>query len=158
MLCRSAVFLILVLLTGVDVVRAQSHGYVFFGPGGVTSDGYTSGEMYTGMGGEYVSRSGVGAGAEIGYTAPWRALGSGIGIGSVNGSWHFRRTGGVVPFVTAGYSLFFRNGHANGYNFGGGVNWWFSRKFGLRAEIRNHVGGGGLDAHLWAFRAGLTFR
>jgi hypothetical protein len=141
------------------MVYAQSHGYVFFGPGGVTSHGNTSGAMYLGGGGEAVFGPGIGVGAEVGYTAPWRQFQSGIGIGSVNGSFHFGRSGRVVPFITGGYTLFFRSGTANGFNFGGGVNWWFADRIGLKTEIRDQVGLGGLDGvHFWAARVGLTFR
>lgn len=151
--------LALIFLAALETLHAQSHGYLFFGPGGVTSGGYTSGSMYMGGGGEGIFGPGIGAGVEVGYTAPWRQFSSGIGIASANGSFHFRRSGRLVPFATSGYTLFFRSGHANGFNFGGGVNWWFSQRLGLKTEFRDHVGLGGLDdAHFWVIRAGLNFR
>jgi hypothetical protein len=75
--------------------------YLFFGPGGATSHAYTSGAMFLGGGGELISRIGRGGGAEIGYTTPWRSFRSGIGIASVNGSFHINRSDRVVPFVTS---------------------------------------------------------
>jgi hypothetical protein len=112
-----------------------------------------------GAGGDYVSRIGVGFGAEIGYTAPWRQFRDGIGIGSVNGSYQFGRAGKVVPFVTGGYSLLFRSATENAFNFGGGVNWWFADRLGLKLELRDHVGTGGFrETHFWTIRAGLNFR
>jgi hypothetical protein len=140
-------------------VHAQSHGYVFFGPGGVTSGGHTDGVMCTGIGGEFISGIGVGGGVEVGYNAPWGALQNGIGTASANGAFHFKPSARIVPFVTGGYTLFFRNGHANGFNFGGGVNWWFATRFGLKADIRDQVGVGDFSGvHFWGFRAGLTLR
>jgi hypothetical protein len=148
------------LLAGASAIMlAQSHGYLSFGPGGATSDGHTSGAMYMGGGGELISRIGLGGGAEVGYTTPWRSFRSGIGIASANGSFHFNRSGSVVPFVTGGYTLFFRSGHANGFNAGAGVNWWLSHRIGLKVEVRDHVGLGRFnDVQLWAVRAGITFR
>ena len=157
---RLVVLMLIGILAGLEQkIQGQSHGYVFFGPGGVTSGGGTSGTMYTGAGGEAVFGPGIGVGAEVGYTAPWRQFRSGIGVGSANGSFHFRRSERLVPFITGGYTLFFRNGTANGFNFGGGVNWWFASRLGLKAEMRDQVGTGGLrNLHFWAIRVGLTFR
>lgn len=115
-------FLCPTLLAFLGSASAQSHGYVFFGPGGVTSNGNTSSAAYIGAGGDAVFGPGAGIGGEIGYVTPWRNLDAGIGIASVNGSFHFNRDRSVVPFVTGGYSFFFRSGHASGFNFGGGVN------------------------------------
>lgn len=138
---------------------AQSHGYVFWAPGGVTSHGNTSGAMYLGGGGEGISRIGLGGGGEIGYVTPWESFSAGIGTASANILFHLHPSRRVVPFVTGGYTLFFRSGRANGFNLGGGVNWWFAKRTGLKAEIRDHVGTGPLrNDHLWAVRLGLIFR
>jgi hypothetical protein len=156
---RALLRLVGLLFCASTAMLAQSHAYVFFGPGGVTSAGATSGAAYMGAGGDYVSRIGLGAGVEVGYVAPWRRFRSGIGIGSANGTYHFRRNGRLSPFVTGGYTLFFRTGTANGFNFGGGVNWWLADRFGLKAEVRDQVGLGGLRGfHFWAVRAAVTFR
>jgi hypothetical protein len=65
----------------------------------------------------------------------------GIGILSVNGGYHFNRArqSKLSPFVTAGYSLAFREGHENLFNFGGGVTWWVASHIGIRAEFRDYV-------------------
>jgi hypothetical protein len=146
------------LLLASAVMLGQSHGYVLFGTGGVTSHVNTSGAMFLGAGGEGVSRIGLGGGAEVGYLARWGSFGGGIGIGSANATFHFNRRRTVVPFVTGGYTLFFRSGHEKGFNFGGGVNWWGSQRIGLKVEVRDHVGLGFGNTHVWAVRAGLIFR
>ena len=146
------------LLALAAAAAAQSHGHVFLGAGGASSSGFTQSLMAVGGGGEFVSRSGLGAGGEVGYWAPWRRFDGGIGIANANGFYHFRPRGRVVPFVTGGYSLFFRSGTANGFNIGGGVNWWFSDGLGLKAEFRDNVGNGNFDVQYWAFRVGLNFR
>jgi len=117
--------------------RAQ--GYAFFAPSGVfTKYGHT-GTVHFGGGGEALVYKGIGIGAELGYLAPWKYMGSGIGMLSVDGSYHFTRNRKVSPFITGGYSLAFRDGHINLVNFGGGMNWWVTDRFGLRLEFRDHL-------------------
>ena len=149
----SLVVLIGLLLT--VLASAQTHGYAFFAPGGATSGGYTSGTSHIGVGGEGVFKNGIGIGAELGYLMFRRDIESGIGIASINGSYHFNKDAKLVPFVTGGYSLAFRSGTGNLGNFGGGVNWWFRPKIGLKIEFRDHVHS---DLNLWSFRFGVTFR
>ncbi len=134
-------------------------GYVFFAPGAVVQGGYSTGTAHFGGGGEGLIYRGLGIGAELGYLTPWRDFSSGIGIFSVNGSYHFNRTEKLSPFITGGYSLAFRNGHINLANFGGGVNYWFREKMGLRLEFRDHIHTGSFPtAHYLSARIGLSFR
>src|SRR5215510_16403331 len=129
-------------------------GYVFFAPGMETPGG--SGIAHFGVGGEVLFK-GIGLGPEIGYLTPIRSFGNGIGVFSPNVSYHFIN-GKVSPFLTGGYSLFFRSGHANGFNFGGGVNYWVSNRAALRFEFRDNVIPKYRDHHFLGFRAGLSFR
>lgn len=62
------------------------------------------------------------------------------------------------PFVTGGYTLMFRNGHVNLFNFGGGLNCWFSHRLGVRLELRDQVHRDGVSVHYWGGRIGLAFR
>lgn len=62
------------------------------------------------------------------------------------------------PFVTAGYTLFFRSGHANLWNFGGGLNYWFASRLGLKVELRDHIWPENGATHYWGVRIGLNFR
>ena len=144
------------------MVRAQrSNGYGFFAPGGVTCCGFTAMTLHFGFGGEVMIGKGVGAGAEIG------ALGtrdhfsnSVVGAFSPNGYYHFVRSpdARVDPFATGGYTLIFRAGHVNLFNFGGGLNYWFHERLALRAEARDHVYTNGGTLHYWGVRFGLGFR
>jgi hypothetical protein len=101
-------------------------------------------------------------GAELGYLAPTAGLGSGIGVLSLNGAYHFlpKKDGKLAPFVTGGYSLGFRSGTINMYNFGAGAHYWFTKRVGLRLEFRDQIwpGGGGPMFHHWGFRLGVAFR
>jgi hypothetical protein len=79
---------------------------------------------------------------------------------SANGLYDFGRTRSakISPFLTAGYSLAFREGTANALNFGGGIHYWFARRFGLRMEFRDHVSPDGWNEHFWQGRVGIGFR
>jgi hypothetical protein len=118
--------------------------------------------MHYGGGAEVLIVKGLAAGAELGYLAPAKCSGCGIGVLSANGSYHFGARdpkSKVIPFVTGGYSLGFREGHGNMYNFGGGVQYWFSRRVGFRAEVRDHVSSCyRCTTHLWGVRFGVAFR
>jgi len=157
---RSKVIVVLVLIilsVGLpDTVMAQSRGlgYVFTAPGAV--DKGSGSTLHFGGGGEARIYKGLGAGAEIGFLGPARDMGEGFGVFSANGSYHFRRDQKLVPFVTGGYTLFFRNGSANLGNFGGGVHYWFREGLGVRVEFRDHVQAG--PTNFWEFRFGLSFR
>ncbi len=140
----------------------RGQGYVFFAPGFSSVSGLgTTGTAQVGGGAEGLVYKGLGVGAELGYLTPWRAFGDGIGVFSPDVSFHFlprRREGKVVPFVNGGYTLLFRSGHANGLNFGGGVNYWFRDHVGLRLEFRDQVQLQGITVHYVGFRVGLVFR
>lgn len=100
---------------------------------------------------------GLGAGGELGYLVYAGELSEGIGVLSPNASYNFMGSTPrkVVPFVTGGYSLFFRSGIANGFNFGGGINYWMRKRFGMRFEFRDQV----LEReHYYTFRTGIVFR
>ncbi len=110
-----------------------------------------------GGGGELFLNKGLAAGVELGYNAPWKAFGSGVGVVSVDGSYHFNRSGNAVPFFTGGYTRTFGPGSANWVNFGAGTDYWFKPNLGLRLEARDHVPTQG-NAHMLEFRVGLAFR
>jgi hypothetical protein len=137
--------------------KAFSYGYVFAGPGGGWGDGST---LHIGGGGEGVFSNGLGLGAEIGMLMPAVSLGDGLGVFSLNGSCHFSqasKSGNATPFITGGYTAFFRGGYANGVNFGAGVNYWIKTSVGLRVEVRDALPVGG-EGQFFNVRVGVTFR
>jgi hypothetical protein len=144
-----------------SLAAQPSHGYVFFTPGGASCCGHTSMTMQFGAGGEYVIKKGIGIGAEIGALGFTRQFGDTVmGTFSPNGYYHFVHGQDVKadPFVTGGYTLMFRSGHANLANFGGGMNYWFHPRLGARLEFRDHVNTTGSIVHFWGFRFGVAFR
>lgn len=135
--------------------RSKGQGYVFFAPAvGNINRGYGDVNIHAGFGGEGFVYKGLGLGAEIGGVGKSYV----IGLGSANFSYHlFPRTKdrNLEPFVTAGYSMFFRAGTFHGYNAGGGINVWLNKALAMRFEIRNQ------HSHYYeavSFRIGLTFR
>ena len=137
----------------------RGQGYVFFAPGAIVGDGYSAATAHFGGGGEGFIYKGLGLGAEAGYLTPWQDFESGVGMASFNGSYHFNRDRKLSPFVSGGYSLAFRNDTANLFNFGGGVNYWFRDRVGLRLEFRDHIDSRfSGSAHYLGGRIGLSFR
>jgi hypothetical protein len=136
----------------------KAQGYVFFAPGGIVGSGSSVGTLHFGGGGEALVYRGIGIGAELGYLAPWRQFPEGIGLFSVDGSYHFRRNQKLSPFVTGGYSLGFRSGYGHLVNFGAGAHYWFKDQVGLRFEFRDHVDPHYVNDHYLSGRIGLSFR
>ncbi len=140
-------------------IDRRAQGYVFFGPGATSGSSTTW--VNFGGGGEGFVKGGLSVGGEVAGFTPASAFDNGFGILSANAGYHFlkaSRSGKVVPFVSGGYSLFFRSSAASGVNFGGGVDYWFKDRVGLRFEIRDHVIVEYPDTHYAGFRVGLTFR
>ena len=151
--------LALSLVTG---AKAQSsHGYGFVGAGGATANGYTSRMVSFGFGGEARIVPHIGAGVELsglGLTSNyWDSI---AGMFSPNGYVHFKgsRDAKFDPYVSGGYTLIFRSGHANLANFGGGANFWPKRHLGFKVDVRDHVTTRYYTIHYWEVRAGVTFR
>lgn len=136
------------------------YGYIFAAPGGVSSGG--DGTLHIGGGGEGVFNNGIGIGAELGYLHLFESFDDGLGTFSLNGSYHFLKASKsekVAPFITAGYTGFLGGGgYLNGVNFGGGVNYWFKRRVGLRFEFRDNIPADNSAPHILNVRVGLTFR
>ena len=145
--------------TGTTYDEHRAQGHVFFGPGATSGSSTTW--LNFGGGGEGFVKGGFAVGAEIGGFTPASNFDDGFGILSANAGYHFlkaSRSGKIVPFASGGYSLFFRSEAASGVNFGGGVDYWFKDRLGLRFEIRDHVVVEYPDTHFIGFRVGLTFR
>ncbi len=137
----------------------NGQAFVFFAPGAEKTGSYSVGSAHFGGGAEGFLYRGLGVGAEVGYLTLWRDFSMGIGMLSIDGSYHFNRERKLSPFVSGGYSMAFRTGHINLYNFGGGVNYWFHDRIGLRLEFRDHVYSRFSPAtHCLGGRIGLSFR
>ena len=136
----------------------RTHGYVFAAPGGVNGVEGAGSTLHFGGGGELGLPGRLGLGAEVGVLSPGGKVLSSIGVASANAFFHFGPKGKIDPYITGGYSLFFRSGTGNGGNVGLGVNLWLLRSLGLKLEFRDHiVSSGGVTNHWWGGRIGLNF-
>jgi len=114
--------------------------------------------LAVGGGGEGFLYRGLAVGADVAYLFPREAPGDGIGLLSANPAYHFvnrDNPGKWVPFVTGGYSLAFRLGTANLFNYGGGITYWFASRAGLRVEVRDHRNS---ELSMFLIRVGISFR
>jgi hypothetical protein len=135
-------------------------GYGFGGVGAGADSGAIP--MFNfGGGGEALLGKGFAMGGEIGYMAPMQDGARGLGLFAANSSYHFGgrdKSRELVPFVTGGYALGFREGvAANGGNFGGGFQYWASDRVGLRVEFRDFIFSSD-RAHTFSVRFGISFR
>ena len=146
----------------------RGHGYAQFGLGGCSIGVGQWIRIGCGVvlnavgGGEGFVFRGLAVGAEGGYGWISGSFQDGVGMFSANPAYHFKGHGKsrkLVPFVTAGYSMLFRDGHVDGFNAGGGATWWPGAHFGVRFEGRiHHFGVGPLGANVYMFRIGASFR
>lgn len=118
--------------------ETRSWAYLFGGVGGTFGDCNDQGFYHLGGGGEGLFSGGLGLSAELGYLG-YFDLGGGTGIFSPGVVYAFNRDRDLIPFVNAGYTLFFRTFTGNGFFFGGGVNKWIGEKWGIRIEGRSQV-------------------
>lgn len=136
-----------------QVYDTRGRTYAFFSEGGVDIEP----TLHIGVGGEVPVYRGLHLGAELGAVRFGRHFSEGTaGIVSANGAYQFLNTSGskVLPFVTAGLSLA-APGPAPALNFGGGANYWFHDRMGIRFEFRDYAFS---DANLYEVRVAFTFR
>lgn len=155
-LAFTLLFLLPAIVAAQTAETRRGWGYGFFGVGGTTTS--DSVILQGGGGGEGLIYKGVGVGAEA--AAFGNIGGSGGGMVSVNGGYHFQSSRSpqkLVPFVTAGYTFLAPSDETNLFNFGGGVNYWAGERVGLRVEFRDHVFPQSGN-HLFGVRVGVTFR
>jgi len=139
----------------------NGHGYGFFGMD-APNGGSLLNLMSTGGGAEVFVYKGLAVGGDLAFMFPREYPSDWVGLFSVNPAFHFvnrQRPGRVVPFVTGGYTLGFRNGTANLMNWGGGITGWMTQHVGLRTEARIYEYIGTRPQHYSAgVRLGLQFR
>lgn len=122
----------------VDLKKYSGHTYAYWS---LTQPFDSPGTgMSFGGGGEAFVYKGLSLGGDIAYAFPTEYPSEGIGMLSLNPAYHFldeSRSRRLVPFVTGGYTLGFRSGVGSFFNYGGGITYWFSRKVGMRVELRD---------------------
>jgi hypothetical protein len=142
-----------------EIEPKTGYGYLFVTPGAVIGDGGASGTLTLGGGGEALIKGGLGISADLGYMFPFQGgFGSGIGLFSPGAVYQFSTARKTVPFVTGGYTLAFRDGAYSMIHFGGGFNHWFSNRWGIRVEIRDHIDPHYPEYNFLQFRIGFLLR
>ena len=139
----------------------RSYGYFIAGPG-ASANGESTATLQLAGGVEGTLGKGVGIGAELGALGPMKSFSDVLGVFSANGYYHLY--GGDTsrkgdPFVTGGYTMFFRSGRSNLFNLAAGVNYWLHDRIGLRLEFRDHIRTPGRGTvHFFNLRVGLIVR
>ena len=137
----------------------HSNGYLFVAPGAVSSGGTSETTVQAGVGFEIALPKGFGAGAELGALGATQYYNESVVLTLSPGAYFHipRRSSKLDPFVEGGYTAFVRNSVLHLFHFGGGVNYWFRPRLGLRLEFRDHVNRSDGTLHFWGFRFGLAF-
>jgi hypothetical protein len=163
----SLVMLIMLLVS--FPAAAQMSGnymYAFGGPVVVPKSAFTRWNgnfVHVGGGGEGRITGRFALGGEIGVLKPTtNQYAITTGLASVTPAFHFiskHSKRKFDPFVDGGFSLLVGRGGAIGIHYGGGVNYWVRRRFGLRFEFRHHIFSpeSGEAVHLVGFRVGIVF-
>jgi len=166
---KTSLSFVVLLLAALPACAQQPGGsiYAFAGPVVVPQSAFTrwNGDFtHVGGGGEGRITDRFALGGEIGVLAPvTNQYAMTTGLASVTPAFHFvhrdsRRK--FDPFVGGGVSLLFASGGSGGIavHYGGGMNYWLRRRFGLRFEFRDHVWSpeAGETVHLLDFRFGVV--
>lgn len=125
---------------GQNTTKYNGHGYAVVGLG--APEGAKLADLISfGAGGEGFLWKGLTLGTDLNYVVPRQATDEGIGMWNLMTGWHFTnrtREQKVIPFFTGGYSLAFRSSTLSLFNYGGGINYWFRPRVGLRVEVRDY--------------------
>jgi hypothetical protein len=136
--------------------------YAFVAPTRDTASSGTQTVYAVGAGVEQLLGNRFGVGLDLNALIPTHTKASNtLGVASFNGYFHPIVNGKWDPFATGGYSLIFRNFTANGFNVGGGINYWFRENRGILFEVREEAGKHTpvfVENHYLEIRIGLTFR
>jgi hypothetical protein len=140
----------------------ESYGYLFAGVTNPHKSAFTLFEnnfAHLGGGGEAMFNRWFGFGGEVGVLLPSSDRSRAVGLGSVGPQLHFLpSTSRFDPFVAGGYTVLVRGGVGHLWYSGAGLNYWTSRRFGVRAEFRNHVWPTQDSLQLIDFRFGIVIR
>ena len=161
--------LLIMLLVSFPTAAQMSSGYVyaFGGPVVVPKSAFTrwnGGFVHAGGGGEGRLTDRFALGGEIGVLKPvTNQYAITTGLASVTPAFHFISRDSkrkFDPFVDGGFSLLAGGGGgAVAIHYGGGMNYWVRRRFGLRFEFRHHIWSPetGEAVHMVGFRVGIVF-
>lgn len=131
-------------------------GHAFWGCGFTTDGSDSEGFVHYGGGVETLLARGLGVGLELGYLS-WSGFTDGIGVFSPGVVYAFNTDRKTIPFVTGGYTLYFREGSVNGAFLGGGINYLIGEDWGIRVEGRDQIWTADDGVHNLEARFGVMF-
>jgi hypothetical protein len=160
--------MLIMLLVSFPSAAQMPSGYVyaFGGPVIVPKSAFTRWNgnfIHVGGGGEGRITSRFALGGEIGVLKPiTNRYAVTTFLGSVTPAFHFISKNSkhkFDPFVDGGVSLLAGRGAGVAIHYGGGTNYWLTRRVGLRFEFRHHIWSpeSGEAVHLVGFRVGIIF-
>jgi hypothetical protein len=158
-----SVLFFLALLSFSQSAIAQTSGpkptYRIFGGVGFCGEG-DCGIINGGFGAEYFIYKGLFIGSDLGYMGSVQGLAEGFGNLNVNGGYHFFDGSGSqkwVPYLSGGYTLFFRESAANLLNISAGTTYWMPSGKGIRLEVRDQIYNDYETYHYVSFNFGFVF-
>ena len=132
--------------------KPRRSGYCFVAPGAISVNVASSQSSFqVGGGYEGFIYRGLGIGidggalrvASQGTSRKW------TGMLSLDAIYDFQRATKqkLCPFVAAGLTVIPEFDVGGGYNFGGGIKYWFAERYGLKVEFRFHARPGALHTY-----------
>jgi hypothetical protein len=145
---------------GQERSKPRASGFAFVAPGERHDTG--SSTLQVGGGGEGYVYRGLGFGGDIGglYSHSRTGVGQWTGMISLNALYNFNSAdkSKLSPFMIGGVTLIPAFDVGGGFNFGGGLQYWFHDQIGLRIEFRDHVLTGMRYHHYPQARIAIAFR
>jgi len=134
--------------------RAQGHAFFGFDNPPAGNFGYNS----AGAGADIFLFKGAAFSPSAGWIFDRDSIGRGAAAVTLNGSYHFLRgKGRFEPFVSGGYGALTNFGDSVSlFNYGGGGQYWFTKRLGVRAEVLSFQHS--QYRELTSIRFGLAFR
>jgi len=168
-MAKARLGILIILLMPLSGLAQHSGSYVYgiAGPVVVPQSAFTrwNGDfIHVAGGGEGRITNRFGLGGEAGVLIPvTNDEAVTTGLLSVTPAFHFisrESRSKFDPFAVGGVSILLGAGGAGGLaiHYGGGLNYWFKRRLGLRCEFRDHVWSpeSGETVHLVDFRFGIV--
>jgi hypothetical protein len=140
--------------------KPRAGGHFFFAPGQRHDTG--SSTLQIGGGGEGYVYKGLGFGGDVGALNVQSTTGvrQWTSMVSLNALYHFNSAdkSRFSPFIIGGVTVIPAFDVPGGVNIGGGLQYWFRDRIGLRIEFRDHILTGMRNHHYPQARIAIAFR
>jgi hypothetical protein len=138
--------------------EVERRSFLYAAPGVFTGWGDLT-TLRFGGGVEFVAANGLGFAFDAGYLTDAESFSFGLGSVSPAVMYEFPLRGRVRPYLRSGIGLMAGSGGgALFWNLGGGVNYWFRDRTGLKVEVRDSFHTASLRYGLLEVMVGLVFK